>query len=109
MSAPVRSSTVPRRASGLRPVPLLVAVVALLASMLAGLLVGAVHLPARAVLTELVDLLPGVHVDSGLTRLERNLLVEIRLPRVLAAALVGGLLAIAGAGSITRTPSPAIF
>ncbi|KXP10845.1 ABC transporter permease [Tsukamurella pseudospumae] len=96
----------PRRASGLRPVPLLVAVVALLASMLAGLLVGAVHLPARAVLTELVDLLPGVHVDSGLTRLERNLLVEIRLPRVLAAALVGGLLAIAGAGyqGVFRNP-----
>nr|WP_082789469.1 iron ABC transporter permease [Tsukamurella pseudospumae] len=74
--------------------------------MVAGLLVGAVHLPARAVLTELVDLLPGVHVDSGLTRLERNLLVEIRLPRVLAAALVGGLLAIAGAGyqGVFRNP-----
>lgn len=105
MNSPVRERALPR-ATGLRPVPLVVAVVLLLGAMTVGLLVGAVELPVRAVLVELLDRLPGVHVDSGLTRLQANLLLEIRLPRVLAAALVGGLLAIAGAGyqGVFRNP-----
>ncbi|BDD83334.1 ABC transporter permease [Tsukamurella pulmonis] len=96
----------PPRASGLRPGPLLVGVVAFLAASTAGLLVGAVDLPVRAVLFELLDRLPGVRLDSGLTPLQQNLLLEIRLPRVLAAGMVGGLLAIAGAGyqGVFRNP-----
>nr|WP_049825957.1 iron ABC transporter permease [Tsukamurella paurometabola] len=78
----------------------------LVASTVLGLLVGAADLPLRGVLWELADRLPFVHVDSGLSRLDRNILIEVRLPRVLAAALVGGLLAIAGAGyqGVFRNP-----
>ncbi|WP_248492083.1 iron ABC transporter permease [Tsukamurella sp. PLM1] len=74
--------------------------------MATGLLVGAADVAPRAVALELLDHLPGVHTDSGLTRLEKNLLLEIRLPRVLAAAMVGGLLALAGAGyqGVFRNP-----
>ncbi|WP_460370542.1 FecCD family ABC transporter permease, partial [Actinocorallia lasiicapitis] len=43
---------------------------------------------------------------SGLTPLERGLLFELRMPRVLMGAAVGGLLAIAGAGyqGVLRNP-----
>ncbi|TWS18785.1 iron ABC transporter permease [Tsukamurella asaccharolytica] len=85
---------------------MLLAVVAVLGAMTAGLLVGAADLPGRAILLELLDRLPGIHVDSGLTPLQVNVLLQIRLPRVLAAALVGGLLAVAGAGyqGVFRNP-----
>ncbi|MDP0398765.1 FecCD family ABC transporter permease [Tsukamurella strandjordii] len=96
----------PSRASGLRPSALLGAFVVLLAATALGLLVGAADLPLRGVLLELADRIPFVRVDSGLTQLEKNLLIEVRLPRVAAAALVGGLLAIAGAGyqGVFRNP-----
>ncbi|ADG78077.1 Transport system permease protein OS=Tsukamurella paurometabola (strain ATCC 8368 / DSM / CCUG 35730 / CIP 100753 / JCM 10117 / KCTC 9821 / NBRC 16120 /NCIMB 702349 / NCTC 13040) OX=521096 GN=Tpau_1450 PE=3 SV=1 [Tsukamurella paurometabola] len=98
--------TAPSRVSGLRPATLIIAVMVLVASTVLGLLVGAADLPLRGVLWELADRLPFVHVDSGLSRLDRNILIEVRLPRVLAAALVGGLLAIAGAGyqGVFRNP-----
>ncbi|WP_019203658.1 iron ABC transporter permease [Tsukamurella sp. 1534] len=107
MNAPAREAgAAPPRARGLRPLPLVVAIAALLAAVVAGLLVGAADLPLRGVVLELADRLPLVTADSGLSRLERNLLLEIRLPRVLAAGLVGGLLAVAGAGyqGVFRNP-----
>jgi iron complex transport system permease protein len=72
----------------------------------AALLFGAAGLPPGGVLRELLDLVPFVHVDSGLTAVERNVLVQLRLPRVLLGAAVGGLLAIAGAGyqGVFRNP-----
>ncbi|RMI44402.1 iron ABC transporter permease [Actinomadura harenae] len=74
--------------------------------MLAALLVGAAGLPVSGVLKALADTIPFVHVDSGLSVVEHNVLFELRLPRVLMAALVGGLLAIAGAGyqGVFRNP-----
>lgn len=96
----------PSRTTGLRPSALLGALVVLLAATAFGLLVGAADLPLRGVLLELADRMPFVTVDSGLSQLEKNLLIEVRLPRVLAAAMVGGLLAIAGAGyqGVFRNP-----
>ncbi|GAA2417722.1 iron ABC transporter permease [Actinomadura vinacea] len=90
----------------LRPVPLGVAVVLLLGTLTAGLLVGAAELPADGVLRAVLDRLPFVAVDSGLSVVEQNVLFELRLPRVLMAALVGGLLALAGAGyqGVFRNP-----
>jgi iron complex transport system permease protein len=81
-----------------RGLPVTVAV--LVVAVLGGLLVGAVSLPVGGVLKALAGL------DSGLSPLERGLLFDLRLPRVLMGAAVGGLLAIAGAGyqGVLRNP-----
>ncbi|MGK5552799.1 FecCD family ABC transporter permease [Actinomadura kijaniata] len=94
------------RAARLRPAQLAVASAVLVAALLAGLLSGAADLPVGGVLKALADRLPLVEVDSGLSAVERNVLFELRLPRVLMAALVGGLLAVAGAGyqGVFRNP-----
>ncbi|MEO3813521.1 iron ABC transporter permease [Sphaerisporangium sp. B11E5] len=74
--------------------------------LLAGLVVGAAGIPVRGVLLALLDRLPFVSADSGLSPVEYGLLFQLRLPRVLLAALVGGLLAMAGAGyqGVFRNP-----
>lgn len=59
--------------------------------------VGAAGLDAMAVIRALVDALPIVTVDSGLTEVEASILFEIRLPRLVLGAMVGAVLAVAGA------------
>ncbi|WP_188193038.1 FecCD family ABC transporter permease [Nonomuraea sp. SYSU D8015] len=78
----------------------------LAASMIAGLLDGAADISPWQVVLQAVDWLPFVHVDSGLAPVEQGLLYELRLPRVLVAAVVGGLLAMAGAAyqGVFRNP-----
>ncbi|NDU71564.1 iron chelate uptake ABC transporter family permease subunit [Actinomadura sp. DSM 109109] len=90
----------------MRPVPLAVAAGLLLATLLAGVLVGAAGLPAGGVLRALADRIPFVHADSGFGALDENVLFQLRVPRALMAALVGGMLAIAGAGyqGVFRNP-----
>jgi iron complex transport system permease protein len=75
-------------------------------SMIAGLLDGAADISPWQVVLQAADWLPLVHVDSGLAPVEQGLLFELRLPRVLLAAVVGGLLAMAGAGyqGVFRNP-----
>ncbi|MCA2188387.1 FecCD family ABC transporter permease [Nonomuraea cavernae] len=82
------------------------ALVVLAGAMLAGLLGGAADISPWQVVLQALDWLPFVTVDSGLTPVEQGLLYELRLPRVLVAAVVGGLLAIAGAGyqGVFRNP-----
>lgn len=86
----------PRRA-GLRPGWLAAGVLAVLVATLAGLAFGSARLPPMGVAAELVDLLPGVRVDSGLTEREADILMQLRLPRVVLGLLVGAMLALAGA------------
>ena len=69
---------------------------ALVAALLAGVLVGAAGLSVRGVLLDLLDGLPGVRVDSGLSPTEHAILWQIRLPRVVLGAMVGATLAAAG-------------
>ncbi len=90
----------------LRPVPLGAATALLAAVLLTGLFAGAADLPLGGVLAALADRLPFVRLDSGLSVIEENVLFELRLPRVLMAALVGGMLAMAGAGyqGVFRNP-----
>lgn len=59
--------------------------------------VGAAGLDLGSVIREFVDLIPGVTIDSGLTEVERSILFEIRMPRVVMGAIVGAVLAVAGA------------
>ncbi|NUR84007.1 MAG: iron ABC transporter permease [Nonomuraea sp.] len=74
--------------------------------MVAGMLGGAAGISPWQVVLQALDWLPLVHVDAGLAPVEQGLLWEIRLPRVLVAAVVGGLLAMAGAGyqGVFRNP-----
>jgi cobalamin transport system permease protein len=71
-----------------------------------GVLVGAVHLGPAAVIGALIDRLPWITVDHGLTDVESRLLFQLRLPRVVMGALVGSVLAVAGAGyqGVFRNP-----
>ncbi len=63
---------------------------------LASVLLGAVDLDAGAVVASLVDRLPLVDVDSGLTTREEAILWELRMPRVVLGGIVGATLALAG-------------
>jgi len=98
--------TAPPRATGLRWYWVLGAVAVLSAAALVGLLVGAAGLEPAGVLAALADRLPLVTVESGLTPVQESVLFELRLPRVLLAAVVGGALALAGAGyqGVFRNP-----
>ncbi|MFI7131241.1 FecCD family ABC transporter permease [Nonomuraea sp. NPDC050153] len=89
-----------------RPLWIVCALGVLAISMIAGLLDGAADISPWRVVLQAVDWLPFVHVDSGLAPVEQGLLFELRLPRVLVAAVVGGLLAMAGAGyqGVFRNP-----
>ena len=72
------------------------AFVVMLGALLAATAFGPAHIPIGRVLAELVDRLPFVRVDSGLSPLRRTIVTEYRLPRALLALLVGAVLATAG-------------
>jgi iron complex transport system permease protein len=78
-------------------VPLSIGVASVLLSALLGASVGAAGLDPMEVVRALLDALPGVAIESGLTEVESNILFEIRLPRVVLGAIVGATLAVAGA------------
>jgi len=68
----------------------------LAASIFAATSSGSVSVPARAVAAALVDRVPGVDLEAA-TPSQRAIVVHLRLPRVLLAAIVGGSLALSGA------------
>jgi iron complex transport system permease protein len=78
----------------------------LAAAMLVGAFVGAADLNPLATAAALLDKIPFVSLPSSLSPLDKAVLFQIRLPRVVLAALVGGLLALAGAGyqGVFRNP-----
>src|SRR5918999_352703 len=81
----------------LRPRWLVVGVVAVLVATTLGLTIGPVSIDPRGALLELVDRLPFIDIDTGLTTRESQIIWNLRLPRVVLGLQVGGLLAIAGA------------
>jgi iron complex transport system permease protein len=84
---------------GVRDVPrgaIAAGIVLALVAVVVGVLGGPIRIPAGGAVVELIDLIPGVDLDSGLTSTEATILLELRLPRVVLALLVGGLLALAG-------------
>lgn len=68
----------------------------MLLAAIAGLALGPVRLPAAGVAAELLNLVPGVRLDSGLSPAEVAIVTELRLPRVVLGLLVGAMLALAG-------------
>jgi iron complex transport system permease protein len=87
-------------------VPWLVAgVVTLAACVVAGVLVGPVHMRPSAVVGWLLDRLPFVHV-SGLDARDATIVSQLRLPRVVLGGLVGAMLSVSGAAyqAVFRNP-----
>ena len=84
----------------------LVTVAFLVVAMLVSALVGAADLNPLATVAALADHLPFVRLRSGLSPLDQAVLTQIRLPRIVLGAMVGGLLAVAGAGyqGVFRNP-----
>jgi iron complex transport system permease protein len=82
---------------------------ALVLALLAGVAVGAIPLSPGAVVATLVDRVTGLvgwHVGGALTGTDAAVLLQLRLPRVILAALVGAGLAVAGAAyqGVFRNP-----
>jgi iron complex transport system permease protein len=98
-TAPLRPVRLPRRWLAL-------ALAVLVGTVVLAMTVGPAGLSPRAIAIEVVSVLPGVELDGGLSELEAAVLWELRAPRVVLAALVGGMLAIAGAGyqGVFRNP-----
>ncbi len=88
-----------------RAVALAVTGALLLAAMLAGVSAGAVGMSPPAILATLGDRL-GIHLGTPLPAVDGDVLILIRLPRVLLTAMVGGMLALAGASyqGVFRNP-----
>jgi iron complex transport system permease protein len=85
---------------------LLLGLGAVIAAAVVGLATGPVSLPLHRVALELLDRLPLVEVDSGLSASQAAIVWEIRTPRVVLGLLVGALLAGSGAGyqAVFRNP-----
>ncbi|GGQ70858.1 FecCD family ABC transporter permease [Couchioplanes azureus] len=94
------------RPAGLRAAWFIGGVAAVAVALVAGIAVGPITLPPGAVAAELLNLVPGVRLDSGLTEREVAIITELRLPRVVLGLLVGALLALAGAAyqGVFRNP-----
>ena len=75
---------------------LAIGLVAVLVAAVAGLAFGPVRLNPFGVAAQLLDLLPGVDVHSGLSPTEAAIVTQLRLPRVVLGLLVGATLALAG-------------
>ena len=78
----------------------------LVAAALVSALVGAADLNPLDTVAALCDKIPFVHIGTGLTPIDQAVLFQIRLPRIVEGAIVGGLLATAGAAyqGVFRNP-----
>lgn len=78
----------------------------LLVSIVIGASIGPAGPASWRVPLALIDHLPLISVDSGVTTAEWNIVWRIRMPRVILAALVGGMLSVAGASyqGVFRNP-----
>lgn len=99
-------TTVELRPTRLRAGSVAVGIGCLAAATLVAALTGAAELPITAVLVELLDRIPFVDLDSGLSEVQATILWNLRLPRVVLGALVGAILAGAGASyqGVFRNP-----
>lgn len=89
-----------------KTVALTAAAAFLAAAVLVSALVGAADLNPLHTVAALLDEIPFVRLPTGLTPVDQAVLYQIRLPRIVLSALVGGLLAVAGAGyqGVFRNP-----
>jgi len=90
----------------LRSPALFVGFVAILVAAGAGLLIGPAGIDKTAAIMELLDRIPFISIDSGLSQIQKNIIWEVRMPRVVLGALVGATLAVSGASyqAVFRNP-----
>lgn len=83
-----------------------VAVTVAVGTVLLGILVGPVPLAVGDVLTVLLDQVPGIDIDHGLSDLHVGIITRVRVPRALLAFTVGMILSAAGASyqAVFRNP-----
>ncbi|MFP3882095.1 MAG: FecCD family ABC transporter permease [Actinomycetota bacterium] len=84
------------RSARVGAIPLTIGVVSVIVASAIGATVGAAGLDPGSVGKAMLDAVPGIALDSGLSAVETNILFEIRLPRLVLGALVGAVLAVAG-------------
>jgi iron complex transport system permease protein len=75
----------------------LVTVAFLVVALAIGLAVGPVHVGLGSIVRSALSYVPGLHVHQPLDAVDRAVIWQLRAPRVALAALVGGMLAVAGA------------
>lgn len=85
------------RATRVSIVSVLLGVLAVVVAAILGLTIGPVDVAPHRVLLELVDGLPFINVDSGLSRTDSVIVNTLRLPRVVLGLLVGATLSLSGA------------
>src|SRR5437773_11089585 len=103
----VRTRTEPRvRARGIPRGWGLCAVAFLVAAVAVGIGTGPVEIGFGGIVQSALSHVPFVHVDSPLSTVQEAVLWQLRAPRVVLAALVGGMLAIAGSAyqGVFRNP-----
>ena len=78
----------------------------LLLALLVGLGVGSIAIGPLGIVESALSHVPFLHVDSPLSSVEEAIVWQLRAPRVVLAALVGGMLAVAGASyqGVFRNP-----
>jgi iron complex transport system permease protein len=94
------------RARGIRPRWGVAALAFLLGALVLGLGIGPVSLGAGPIAESALSHVPLLHVHSSLNRAQEAILWQLRAPRVVLGALVGGMLAIAGSAyqGVFRNP-----
>jgi iron complex transport system permease protein len=82
------------------------ATLVLIVAIVVGASIGPAGPPAWKVPLELLNRLPLVSIDTGVTETEWNIVWQIRMPRVVLGVLVGGMLSVAGASyqGVFRNP-----
>jgi cobalamin transport system permease protein len=102
----VRGEALRVPSNGRSALPLLAGGGFLVSSLVVGLLIGPVHLGVADVALSAVSHLPFLHVHSHLSASDSAILWQLRAPRVFLGALVGGMLALAGASyqGVFRNP-----
>src|SRR5215831_2856607 len=94
------------RARGIPPAWGISAAIFALASLLIGLAIGPVEIDPGSVVSSALSQLPLLHVSGRLNAIDEAILWQVRAPRVVLAALVGGMLAVAGSAyqGVFRNP-----
>jgi len=84
----------------------LLAFAVLAISLVWGLQSGSVDIDPLGSIGVLLDSIPGVEIEHGLNEIEQRVILEIRAPRIAMGAIVGAVLAVAGAGyqGVFRNP-----
>ena len=96
MSTPANEKDCAVKPVSLKKSQLCLAVLAVVITAFAGLVFGPAELGIKEVFQELLNKLPLIDFDSGLSSRQQAILFEIRLPRVVLGLLVGSMLATAG-------------